>query len=106
MHIISKTTLKQFLAKHPTAEMGLRAWYKITTHSQWQHFDDVRRTFPHADLVGQLTVFNIGGNKYRLITKIVFAKKEGGTGKVYIRRVLTHAEYSKDNWKKDSWFIS
>ena len=94
------------LAKHPTAKASLQAWYKITTHSKWQHLDDIRQTFPHADPVGQLTVFNIGGNNYRLITKIVFPKKEGSSGKVYIRDVLTHADYSKGNWKKDSWFKS
>ena len=106
MHIISKTALKQFWEKHPDAKTSLTAWDKITDHSKWRHLDDVRQTFPHADLVGQLTVFNIGGNKYRLITKIVFPKNEGNTGRVYIRNVLTHAEYSKGNWKLDSWFKS
>lgn len=99
MHIISKTRLKQGWEKHSQAEVGLRAWYKIASQSRWMHFDDVRQSFPHADLVGQLTVFNIGGNKYRLITKIDFSK-----GKIYIRHVLTHAEYNKGNWEKDTWF--
>lgn len=99
MHIISKTRLKQGWEKHSKAEVGLRTWYKIASQSRWTHLDDVRQSFPHADLVGQLTVFNIGGNKYRLITKIDFLR-----GKVYIRDVLTHAEYDKGNWKKDTWF--
>lgn len=99
MHVISKTLLKQFWEKHPNAESGLKSWYKIASQSQWKHLEDVRQTFPHADAVGQLTVFNICGNNYRLIVKIVFPK-----GKVYIRTVLTHAEYSKGNWKKDTWF--
>jgi mRNA interferase HigB len=99
MHIISKTPLKQFSELHPNAESGLSYWYKIASESQWQHLNDVRQTFPHADTVGQLTIFNICGNNYRLITKIVFPK-----GKVYIRAVLTHAEYDKGNWKNDAWF--
>ncbi len=99
MHVISKTLLKQFWEKHPNAESGLKSWYKIASQSQWKHLENVRQTFPHADAVGQLTVFNICGNNYRLIVKIVFPK-----GKVYIRTVLTHAEYSKGNWKKDTWF--
>ncbi len=99
MHIISKTALRIFWEKHPNAETALRYWYKLTSQSRWSHFDDVRQTFPSADNVGQLTVFNIGGNNYRLITKISFLKQ-----KVYIKNVLTHAEYNKDNWKKDSWF--
>ena len=56
---------------------------------------DVRKTYPHADAVGAFTVFNIGGNKYRLATSINYR-----TGKVYIRRVLTHEEYSKEDWKR------
>ncbi|ANV92105.1 type II toxin-antitoxin system HigB family toxin [Picosynechococcus sp. PCC 8807] len=106
MHIISKTALKQFWEKHPNAKASLTAWYKIASHSKWKHLDDVRQTFPHADLVGQLTVFNISGNNYRLITKIVFPTNESNIGRVYIRAVLTHADYSKGNWKKDSWFKS
>lgn len=106
MHIISKTALKQFWETHPNAKASLTAWYKIASHSHWKHLDDVRQTFPHADPVGQLTVFNIGGNNYRLITKIVFPTKESNSGRVYIRAVLTHADYSKGNWKKDSWFKS
>lgn len=98
MHIINRTRLKEFWEKHPNAESGLTSWYKIASKSQWQHLDDVRQTFPHADPVGQLTVFNICGNNYRLITKIVFPK-----GRVYIRAVLTHAEYEKGDWKKDPW---
>jgi mRNA interferase HigB len=104
MHVISVKALKQFWAAHPMAETGLKYWYKIASNSQWKHIEDVRRSFPHADSVGHLTVFNIGGNKYRLIAKIVFSKGENSIGKIYIRSVLTHLEYDKGNWKKDSWF--
>jgi mRNA interferase HigB len=51
--------------------------------------------FPHADQVGKLTVFNIGGNKYRLIAAILFNR-----GKVYVRHLLTHAEYDQGKWKE------
>lgn len=104
MHVISVKALKQFWAQHPNAEAGLEYWYKITSNSQWKHIEDVRQNFPHADSVGHLTVFNIGVNNYRLITKIVFSKGGNSIGKVYIRSVLTHAEYDKGNWKKDPWF--
>ena len=99
MRIITKSTLKNFWQKYPNSKNPLLAWYKITSGSDWKNFSDVRQVFSSADMVGQLTVFNIGGNKYRLITKIAFA-----THKVYIRAVLTHTEYDKGNWKKDSWF--
>ena len=64
-------------------------WYRRTC------FVDVRKTYPHADAVGEFTVFNIGGNKYRLATSI-----NCRTGKVFIRRVLTHQEYSREDWKR------
>jgi mRNA interferase HigB len=104
MHVISFKALKQFWAKYPQAETSLKYWYKIANNSQWKHIEDVRQSFPHADSVGQLTVFNLGGNNYRLITKIVFSKGGNSIGRVYIRSVLTHAEYDKGNWKNDSWF--
>ncbi len=56
---------------------------------------DLRKTYPHADAVGDFTVFNIGGNKYRLATQINYQ-----SGRIYIRHVMTHEEYSKEGWKK------
>ncbi len=56
---------------------------------------EVRRELPTADAVGEFTVFNIKGNAYRLITEVNYR-----TGRVFLRHVLTHAEYSKGGWKK------
>jgi mRNA interferase HigB len=95
MHIISKTRLKEFWTTHLKAESGLISWYKVTQNCYWENFSDVRKTYPSADLVKKLTVFNICGNNYRLITKIQFSYK-----KVFIRAVLTHSEYDEGNWKR------
>ena len=62
--------------------------------SEFDSFDALRAAFPSADKVGDLIVFNIGGNKYRLITSIHFNR-----GKVYIRHVLTHRDYDRGTWK-------
>lgn len=99
MHVISQTRLKQFWRNHPTAEASLRYWYKLTTQHRWQSFSDVCQTFPRADKVKNFVVFDIGGNNFRLITYIDFKQS-----KVFIRNVLTHAEYDKENWKKDDWY--
>lgn len=98
MHIISLSRLKEFWKKHPDSEGSLQRWYKQTKHARWQSFSELRQSFGSADQVDKLTVFNIGGNKYRLVTYIDYKKP-----KVYIRHVLTHAEYDKGHWKKDSW---
>ncbi|PHM11316.1 type II toxin-antitoxin system HigB family toxin [Nostoc sp. 'Peltigera malacea cyanobiont' DB3992] len=64
-----------------------------------QNILEVRQAFNSADPVGELTVFNIQGNKYRLITYIDYQSQ-----KVFIRNVLTHTEYDTDKWKNDPWF--
>lgn len=73
MHIISRSKLVEFWEKHPNAETSLRLWYKLTSLAQWQNFVELRQVFPSADLVSNLTVFNIGGNNYRLIVKFLSA---------------------------------
>ncbi len=99
MHVIKKSRLKQFYSQHPNAETSLRGWYKITSLAEWQNFVELRQVFPSADQVGNLTVFNIGGNNYRLITLVDYKYQ-----KVFIRHVLTHAEYDKEDWKNDQWY--
>ncbi len=99
MHVISIRKLKQFWLNHPTSEGSLRYWYKTTTQHRWLCFNDVCKTFPSVDKVKNFVVFNIGGNNFRLITYIDYQRN-----KVFIRDVLTHAEYDKDNWKKDDWY--
>jgi len=95
MHIISRKLLRQFWLHHLDSEGALQRWYKIVERSTFHNFSELRETFPSADLVGDLVVFNIGGNQYRLITSVHFNR-----GKVYIRHVLTHTEYDKGNWKR------
>lgn len=99
MHVITRSRLVDFYEKHPESQNSLLFWYKLTTDSNWQNFVELREIFPSADLVKNFTVFNIGGNKYRLITYIDYVYQ-----KVFIRHVLTHAEYDKENWKEDSWY--
>jgi mRNA interferase HigB len=96
MHVISQKTLREFWALHPAARRPLQAWYKVARRARWESLGDVRLLYPHADQVGKFTVFNIGGNKFRLIAAIHYNR-----GKVYVRHVLTHADYSTGAWKED-----
>ena len=96
MHVISQRMLRLFWAEHPDAERPLRSWYKVVSRAEWDTFADVRSDYPHADQVGKFTVFNIGGNKYRLIAVIHYNRH-----KVFVRHVLTHAEYDEGKWKED-----
>ncbi len=96
MHIISKKKLREFWDQHPKAKSPLEAWHQVAKRAQWEKFADVRKTFNTADLVGRFVVFDIGGNKYRLIAAIHFNR-----GKLFVRHVLTHADYDEGKWKKD-----
>jgi mRNA interferase HigB len=95
MHVISRKALRLFWQRHSDSEQPLRRWHKILTTTDFGNFAELRKTFPSADVVDDLTVFNIGGNKYRIIASIHFNRC-----KVYVRHVLTHVEYDQGSWKK------
>ena len=99
MHVITRTRLVQFWQKHSAAEPSLQLWYKIVSLAKWKNFAELRQVFPSADQVKNFTVFNLGGNKYRLIALVDYTHQ-----KIFIRHVLTHAEYDKDDWKNDQWY--
>jgi mRNA interferase HigB len=99
MRIITKARLTDFYSEHASAKRNLLTWYKVTNDATWQNLVELREIFPSADLVSNFTVFNIGGNKFRLIVYIDYEYQM-----VFIRHVLTHAEYDKNNWKEDDWY--
>lgn len=96
MHVISEKNLREFWKKYPEAKKPLRAWHRVAEHAAWESFADVREVYSSADQVSRCTVFNIGGNKFRLVVVIHF-----NCGRVYIRHVMTHREYDKGTWKED-----
>jgi mRNA interferase HigB len=96
MHIITKRALRVFWEKHPDAKESLNYWYQVARKNNWQNLVEVRKDFSHADLAGVCTIFNISGNKYRLITKIYYQDQV-----ILIRFVLTHAEYDKGGYRND-----
>jgi len=95
MHIITRKRLNEFAEKHPEAKSSLAHWYQLVKHNDFTNIAHLRETFPAADQVGKLTVFNIGGNKVRLIAAIHYNRR-----KIYIRAVLTHAEYDENRWRE------
>lgn len=102
MRVISKARLKQFWETPDCrdAEGPLRAWYGHVNSKTvaWQSWGDVKTEFSTASPVGNCVVFNIGGNKYRLITRILYPSQ-----KVFILKVMPHKEkeYDEGKWKKD-----
>ncbi len=99
MHVISKRRIRAFLEVYPDASTSLLAWLHMAEHSTWRHLVEVQGVWPSADLVGSFVVFNIAGNKYRLIVYIDYAMR-----KIFIRHILTHSDYDKETWKHDDWY--
>ncbi len=95
MHVITRKRLNEFAEKYPDTRTALAHWYRLAKQSNFSSFAELRLTFPSADQVGKLTVFNIGGNKVRLIAAIHYNRR-----RIYIRAVLTHDEYGQRRWKE------
>jgi mRNA interferase HigB len=96
MHVISRKKLREAWVLDPVLETPLRAWMKVAEKAKWKRFNDVRATLQNADQVGKFSVFDILGNRYRLICVIHYNR-----GKVFIRHVLSHAEYDRGRWKSE-----
>jgi mRNA interferase HigB len=91
MHVITRKRLNEFSARHPDAEGALDAWYRLMRLKHYDNPAELKADFPAASLLGGWrTVFNIGGNKYRLVVDVRY-----DLGRVYVREVLTHAEYTR-----------
>ena len=90
MHVISRKRLVEFGADYADAVGPLDRWYRITKKATWANFGELRADFPSADQVGHYTIFDIGGNKYRLLADIYFDDQV-----LLIRGVFTHRDYDK-----------
>ncbi len=99
MRIISRKKLRDFWEQHPDSYDALDNWYKVVRKAKWSNLAELQALYPTAEAVGNFTVFNIKGNKYRLIVDIVYTEAT-----IFIKYVLTHAEYDKDKWKNDPYY--
>jgi mRNA interferase HigB len=96
MRIITERKIREFWLENPKAESVLCEWINTVKQADWNNFANVRNTFNHADIYGNCTIFDVGGNKYRIIGKVAYRIKI-----VFIRFVLTHEEYDEKKWQDD-----
>lgn len=101
LRIIKEQFLKEAASPNSKAGKWLERWRMAVRNADWRSIEDVRETYPSADPVKvdsgrTVTIFNVCGNDYRLLTAIHYRKD-----RVYTLRFLTHAEYDKNKWKKD-----
>jgi mRNA interferase HigB len=95
VNVISKRGLFERAAKFADARSALQVWFDTAVEAEWRNIEDVRKSFPATDMTGDLAIFNIRGNRYRLIVRMGFQYR-----RVYVKEFLTHAEYDKGRWKK------
>lgn len=99
LRLIKRSTLRHYASRFPKADRALNDWARLVISGKWQSLVETRRMFPHADQVKvksgrTVTIFNVCGNDFRLITAIHYDRK-----KVFVLNFLTHAEYSREHWK-------
>jgi mRNA interferase HigB len=94
MWVITEKRLRDFYRKHPNAKTAILSWRRLMKQARFKDFNDLKRVFASADYVEGLTIFDIGGNSYRIIADVVYKK-----GRVYIKKILTHRDY--DKWNKE-----
>ena len=95
MHVISYRAIREHKAKHAGSATSLDSWYRVTAACRWENFAELKQVFGTADFVAPYVVFNVGGNKYRLIAEVNFRSKT-----LFIRQILTHKEYDEGKWRK------
>jgi mRNA interferase HigB len=97
MHIITVKRIREAKERWPQAARALDVWYRQAKGARPEGFADMRALFPAVDKVGRFHVFDIGGNKLRLIALVRY-----GVQRLYIRHVLDHQEYDKGRWKEEA----
>lgn len=85
----------QFRQEHPDAKSSLESWYAVVRKADWKTPAELKQVYSNADLVGRRTVFNIAGNKYRLIARVNYV-----TQRAFVLYILTHVEYARGAWKQ------
>ena len=99
MHLIAISRLREAAANFPDIATQIEDWNEIVKVASWQNLTEVQQTYSSAEAVGNFTVFNIKGNKYRLILGIDYEIQVA-----YFKYFLTHSEYDKELWKNDEYF--
>jgi mRNA interferase HigB len=94
MHVFSEKPVREAKEKWPQASSALEQWFRLAKRSSPKDFSAMKSIFPAIDKVGEFHVFDIGGNKLRLIAFVRY-----GPQKLYIKHVLDHREYDRGKWR-------
>jgi mRNA interferase HigB len=92
VRIVSEKAIRAFIQKEPRSAKALWLWADVIRAGSWKDPADLRGTFSSASFVGDLTIFNVGGNKYRIAAYMHYSRQI-----VYVKQIGTHQDY--DTWK-------
>jgi mRNA interferase HigB len=95
VNVISKAGLLKLTKKHPEAIPMLFLWYKVAKKANWRGLHEVRRDYPSADQVGDVLIFDILGNNFRLMTRVNYTVQ-----RIYVKALMNHREYDRKEWMK------
>jgi len=95
MRVVSRKAIRDATTVHSEWAASLNAWYKTARNADWKNFAEVRNSWRNSDVVGPFVVFDISNNRCRLIATIKYR-----WGMLYIRSILSHAEYDEQEWRK------
>ncbi|MGH8553496.1 MAG: type II toxin-antitoxin system HigB family toxin [Methylococcales bacterium] len=95
MRVISKKPLREFSELHPESKPVIENWFRKVSSTEAFSFPMLRKSFASADYVDGFTIFDVGRNRYRIVTVIHYDKR-----RLYVRRVMTHTEYDRNLWRK------
>lgn len=99
MHVIARPLIRRFCERYADARDWLEEWWNMAGKARWSSLRDVRVTYAAADQVGNCLVFNVRGNKYRLIVRVSY-RNQYSRGTLLVKQFLTHAEYDQHRWKE------
>jgi mRNA interferase HigB len=95
MRVISKKPIREFWERHPESKPALEEWFRKVGKLSAASFPELRQAFRSADYVDGYTLFDVGGNKYRIATVVHYDNQ-----RLYVRQVMTHAEYDRNAWRR------
>jgi mRNA interferase HigB len=98
MQVIARRTIREYSNRHAAGRKWLRNWLKVAEKSSWRSLADVRKVYATADQFARCLIFD-KGNDFRLVVRVTYATDDR-KGRLFIKRLLTHSEYDKDEWKE------
>ncbi len=93
--MISRSGLQREIQKHPDCGDAAKKWFQLATKSNWSSLNEIRRSIPSADQVGEVLIFNLRGNDYRLMATVHYPSRT-----LYVKALLSHAGYDRKEWMK------